>query len=248
MRKQLLLALFLALAALFVAPAPARAATLTLDNSTLTGLQDDIVGWGFTIQSTAVPDGASSIIPWLLISSVDFVPDPGFQPVGVFNGFLTMSPEVGVVIGPAAGNGEVNPWSEPFDNDLLTGIGSYQINDFQSLGDMTIGNIVVTYDMYNLSPLDPDFKGEINTLAVDQTMSAATSVTVGAAGATVPEPGTGMFVATALLGWLLAKPLRLSQMDFRRRSVRKWPALCHPSAGDRTITARDDECCDAVRR
>ena len=147
MRKQLVLALFLTLV-------PVRAATLTLDNSALTGVPDGIVGWGFTIQSTPVPDGAGSIIPWLLITGVDFVLDPGIDPVGNLASFLTMSPEVGQVIGPDMGNGEVNPWTEPFDADLFTGIGSYHINDFQSPGDMTVGNIVVTYDVYGLTPLD----------------------------------------------------------------------------------------------
>ena len=196
MRKQLVLAMFLALT-------PAAAATLTLSNSALFGLPDDIVGWGFTIEATPVQDGGGTIVPWLLISGVDYVPDPGIFPVGVFTPFLTVLPELNTVIGGMDDQGNPNPpWIEDFDNGLMTGIGSYQINDFQSPGDQTTGNIVVTYDMFSVSPDDPNFIPEDDTLATGLTMSAPTSVTV--TGLTdVPEPRTGILLSIAVAGWLV---------------------------------------------
>ena len=74
----------------------------------------------------------------------------------------------------------------------FTGIGSYHINDFQIAGDQTVGTIVLHYDLYRASPNDPAFDPTIDTLAVGQTVSAPSSVTVTA----VPEPGTGTLVGS----------------------------------------------------
>src|SRR5580765_6769430 len=102
MRKSIVHA-FLLIAA---AGAGAQAATLTLNNAALSGLPDATVGWGFTIES---PD-------WLLVTFADFVPDPGVDPVGVFTAFITQPPNSNMVVVPGS------PWTQPFDDLLMTGI------------------------------------------------------------------------------------------------------------------------------
>src|SRR5207244_687647 len=124
------------------------------------------------IQSTPIVDGAGPITPWLLITFADFVPDPGVDPVGLFTSFLTQPPESNVVIGPPAGNGEINPWTQAFHNGLLSGIGSYHINDFQVAGDRVTGTITLLYDLYRVSPNDPGFDPTADTISVGNTMSA----------------------------------------------------------------------------
>jgi hypothetical protein len=187
-------------AAVVVAVGTAGAATLTLDNPALSGQVDATVGWGFTIESTPVMDGGNLITPWLLITHADFVPDVGLDPVGVFTAFITQLPNSNNVVGPDDGNGEVNPWSQSFDNMLMTGIGSYVINDFQSPGDEVTGEIVLTFDLYRLSPDDLLFDSTVDTIAVDQTLSAVASVTVDAP---APEPGTIWLLAAggAVVAW-----------------------------------------------
>jgi hypothetical protein len=174
--KRLLLTMLIAGGAVITAPA----ATLTLANSgALFGAPDEIVGWSFTIESTPVQDGAQLITPWLLVTAVDFIPNAGVFPVGVFAPYLTLFPNSSTVIGPDTGAGELNPFSQTFSVALQTGIGAYHINDFQSAGDQVIGQIVVYYDSYRVSPLDPAFDPSTDTLAVGEALFADASVTVG---------------------------------------------------------------------
>jgi len=194
MRKHILFGCFAAALSVGVA----GAATLTFPGaSALQGLPDTTVGWSFRIESTPILDGGNLITPWLLITFADFVPDAGFNPVGLFTPFITQPPNSNAAIGPNTGNGEINPWIQPFNEALFTGIGSYHINDFQMAGDQVMGMIVLHYDLYRASPNDPAFDPTTATLAVGQTLSAPTSVTVTA----VPEPGTGTLLALAGLAW-----------------------------------------------
>src|SRR5262249_7328190 len=158
-RRTIMKTVYLSLLAALIA-LPSHAATVVLNQAALAGLPDETVGWGFTI--TADPN------QWILITHADFVPDPGFNPVGVFTAFITQPPNSNIVVGANSGNGEVNPWTQAFDNALLTGIGSYHINDFQSLGDRVEGAIVLSYDAYSRSPNDPAFDPTSDILALGQ--------------------------------------------------------------------------------
>jgi hypothetical protein len=190
---------------LFLAATGAHGASLILndgvfDTGDLFGLPGDTVGWGFSLLSTPILDGSTTIPVWLVVSNVDFVPDAGVFPVGVFTPFMT---NTFTVIGPDDGNGEVNPWTQAFDPINQTGVGSYIINSFQNIGDTVTGNIVVTFDEYSTSPLDPAFDPTLDLVQSSLTVSAEASVTVGQA---APEPATWLFSLTGML--LLAGHLR----------------------------------------
>lgn len=186
-------------AGILLAAAPAHAG-LVLDRSLLEGDPGETVGWGFELTSTPITDGASTITPWLLVTAADFVPDPDVYPVGVFTPFITGYFDV---VGPDTGNGEVNPWSQPYQNTpLQTGIGSYEINSFQTPGDLVTGYIVLIYDLYRVSPNDPAFLPETDIIATGLTMSAPASVLVSDPLA-VPEPSSLLLLAAgAALLWL----------------------------------------------
>jgi len=181
----------------------APAATLTIPNGgALIGAPGDLAGWDFTIESTPVQDGAATVTPWLLISYVEFIPDPGLFPVGVFTAYLELRQNSAVVVGPDSGTGEVNSWSQPFHATLQTGLGEYRINGFQSPGDAVTGRMVVYYDAYRESPNSALFDPGTDTLEVGLSMSAPVSVTV-TGDAPVPEP------ALPLASGLVALALRL---------------------------------------
>lgn len=189
------------------------AATLSLDASTLYGLPGQTVGFGFAITSTpdAIYDRGN--IPYLVITSADLQTDLGSYPVGVFTPFLATS---FTVIGPDAGGGEVNPFSQHFDDSLMTGIGSYAINAFQAIGDMAQGNIVLTYDEYSVSPNDPGFDPTLDTLLNGQLLTAPVTVIVGTAPASVPEPAAPLLIGIGLAAGIpgrrrIAKVLRSTQ-------------------------------------
>jgi len=164
-----------------------HAATLTVVPSALFGAPGDTVGWGFTITSPTIPNGNGTITPWVLVSNADFIPDPGQFPVGVFMPFITL-PQNFQVIGPDTGNGEADPWSQPFDNLAQTGFGAYAINSFQSPGDEVTGELVLMFDMFRRSPNDPAFDPVTDTIAVGETATANVSVTVTGGVTEAPEP------------------------------------------------------------
>jgi hypothetical protein len=192
-----------------------HADTLTVMPGALFGAPGDTVGWSFTITSPAIQDGTHTITPWLLVSNADFIPTPGQFPVGVFMPFITL-PQNFQVIGPDTRNGEVNPWSQAFDNLAQTGFGSYTINSFQSPGDAVTGELVLMFDEFRLSPDDPKFNPVVDTIAVGQTATADVSVTVTAGAAEAPEPavtwscGLGLCVL-GLIGRVRLRAIRRRQ-------------------------------------
>lgn len=194
--------IFRALSLTALALTAAGAATLTLDSSALYGPPGATVGWGFTIQSTPIDDNGATITPWLIVTFADFVPDPGVYPVGIFTPYITLFPNNTTVIGPDTGNGELNPWSQTFDQALMTGIGEYDINSFQLPGDQVTGSIVLDYDEFRVSPNDPSFNPDTDTIATGQTLAAAASVKV------TPEPGTLSLLALAAIAALSMRSRR----------------------------------------
>jgi hypothetical protein len=183
----------------------ANAATFTLDTTTLYGLPGDTVGWGFTITSTPDTTYDNGNTPYLVITGADFVLDPGSYPVGVFTPFIIQSFQP---VGYPAGNGEVNPWTQTFDEAQMTGIGSYEINDFQSIGDTATGKIELTFDEYSVSPNSPLFDPDLDGVAYGQTISAMTTVIVGPAPVTVPEPAPALAIGGGLLLAIAARRRR----------------------------------------
>jgi hypothetical protein len=180
----------------------------SIDNPNLFGPPGATVGWDFSVTSAPVQVGLTMITPWAVITDAEFDLDPGVFPVGVFTGFINQPPPGAPcsppspplnVIGPDTGCGEMNPWSQTFDNTLQTGTGSYVIDTFQIPGNGATGEIALTYDEYSVSPFDPSFDSTMDTLATGMTVSVPVSVTVTA----TPEPASavpaGMVVGLLLL-------------------------------------------------
>jgi hypothetical protein len=161
---------------------PDQAATLTLApvNGQLFGNAGDTVGWGFTIINDA---------DFLVVTSAAFDPSSG---LGTFTDFI--SADNFIVVGPSPESTSV---SQAFDPTAMRGIGSFTIGGSALPGESATGQIVLTYDLFRLSPNDPNFNPDTDLITTDNTLSADASVTV-AGGAAVPEPRE-----TALMGLVL---------------------------------------------
>ena len=157
--------------------------SLTLDPVTgsRAGYPGATVGWGFTLVNDT---------DYLLATGADFVLDPASPVIGTFADF---SGYQSFVVGPSP---ETPQWQQTFDAWAHTGIGSFTVDPDAVAGLVAFGNIVLTYDLYNLSPNDPSFDPESNLISTGNHLVAPASVTVAA----VPEPSTFLLLGCGLAG------------------------------------------------
>ena len=160
--------------------APAQATeTMTLlpVNASLAGLPAMTLGWGFTI---------SSDTNYLMVFDVSFGSTAGW---GEFIGYTT---DLGsFVIAPG------ESVTHFFNQALQTGVGSYYIHPDAVPGPVASGTIDVTYGLFTVSPNDPLFNPDTDTLSLNNVFSNPASVTVNAP---VPEPSTFLLLGAGLGG------------------------------------------------
>jgi PEP-CTERM motif len=173
------------------------APTLTLDpvGGAITGVAGSTVGWGFTLTNLGSD--------FAVITGSDFcvgpITSPCSNPLGTYTDFVGQQ---FFVLGPSP---ESSSLSQSFDLLALTGVGSFFINPLAQPGDKAIGQIVLSYDLFSLSPNDPNFDPIADTLSNGNFLMAPASVTVTKSTVSTPEPGSLFLLATGLAGCLLAK-------------------------------------------
>jgi len=96
-----------------------------------------------------------------------------------------------VVAGPSNGFGDGPTVSQNFNALNMSGVGSFAISPSATIGDFVLGNIVLTFDVYSVSPNDPSFDPTLDTLAKSLQLSAGAQVDV------TPEPGSLLLLLTA---------------------------------------------------
>lgn len=169
----------------------AHGASITLipPGGALTGTPGSTVGWGFSLTNTT---------DFLQITSSEFCLDSSgvttacqLPTIGTYTDFIGPN-------GPVAGPPPESPTvTQAFDLGTQQGAGSFTISAAAPVGAQNTGQIVFFYNLYSVSPNDPNFNPVTDTLATDQTLTAAASVTVvGATG--VPEPATFGFAGIAI--------------------------------------------------
>lgn len=150
---------------------PCQAATsLNLEPSSgfIEGKAGDTVGWGFLLTNTQ---------NYLVVTGVEFQSSTSS---GTFTDFIS-APDNFFVVGPGFGASTV--WGQTFDLGAQTGIGSFSIPNNQAPGTL-YGQIVLTYDLFTRSPLNPLFDPDTDTLSNGNLLAANTSIKINA----VPLP------------------------------------------------------------
>lgn len=184
--------IFLVVAAGFLVMPAWGGPTLTLSPSgDISGLPGSEIGWGFTITNDA---------DYIEITSSQFCLDPVDFPFctmpeeGTFTDFISQYNDI--VVGPPGGT-DPDTASQDFDPTLLTGIGSFDVSPSATPTAEDIGEIVLTYDVYDA---DPNTSPDANQLASDLVLAADATVTVQEAAVAAPEPGSFFPAAGAFLG------------------------------------------------
>jgi hypothetical protein len=183
----------LLLAISFSGTGQAAAITLQLNpvNGQVSGAAAQTVGWGFTLSNSG-PD-------FLLVTGTSFAATP-LSSFGTYTDLLSPQITAGpsfLVIGPAP---EAPSLTEAFNAAGQTGIGEFTFAN-TAAGSVS-GNIVVDYSLFSVSPNDPTFNPDLDTVTPDATVSAPASLSVTAS---TPEPGTLAMVGIAGLICLLGR-------------------------------------------
>lgn len=167
----------IALASILFCGMSQAASTLALDppDGAIFGTPGATVGWGFTLTNTA---------DYLVISSASFTPT---TPLGTFADFSAFN---FFVVGPAPDSTSI---SQAFDVPSQTGIGSFAIDAGALVGAVASGQIVLSYDLYSVSPNNPLFNPDTDTLSNGNTLAVNASVTV------VPEPASLLLLTAGLI-------------------------------------------------
>ena len=184
MRYRFLLTVTLALS-LYV-PSAARATTLALDpvGGGVSGTPGTVVGWGFVLFNST---------DYVLVSQSEFVSATN---VGTYTDFISSNQSF--VVGPSP---ESDTWSQSFDATSGTGVGMFLIDPALTGPAHADGVILLTYDLYSVSPNSPDFNPDTDLISSGNSLSASASIDVLAP---VPEPALGFRVALVCLGICVA--------------------------------------------
>jgi hypothetical protein len=173
----------------------------------VSGTPGSTVGWGFTITNDA---------NYMEITSSQYCVNPVNFPVvcnpsalGMYNDFIGPN---GTIVGPPGGT-DPDTVSQSFDPIAMTGVGNFVINALDLVNSGDTGQIVLTYELYNLDPNDPNAVPLDN--GQEQVLSANASVTV--TGSSVPEPGTAGLMAAALAGLAVGLRKRIISRNLLKR-------------------------------
>jgi hypothetical protein len=164
---------------------------LTLIPPNLSGIPGSTVGWGFTIDNDA---------GYIEITSSQFCLNPVNFPLvcpspttGTYNDIISTPPE-DIILGPPGALDAPSSVTQGFNAVTDMGVGSFQIDPGATPGAVDSGEIVLTYNLSDLNPNNPNYDPNVDLISTGLVLSANASVTVNA----TPEPATAGLLAVAL--------------------------------------------------
>jgi hypothetical protein len=174
---------------------------LTLIPADLAGTPGSTVGWGFTIQNDAGYIEITS--SQFCLSSVNFplLCPSTFPTTGTYIDIISTPPE-DVILGPPGALDAPSSVTQDFNASTDMGVASFLIDPGATPGDSDVGQIVLTYNLSDLNPNNPNYDPNVDLIATDVVLSADASVTVLASA--TPEPVTAGLLAVALLAMGIA--------------------------------------------
>ncbi len=174
------------------------ALTLAPAGGAITGTAGSTVGWGFTLTNPGTD--------FAVITGSDFcvgtITSPCSNPLGSYTDFIGQQ---FFVLGPSP---ESSSMSQSLDLLALTGVGSFFINPLALPGDSATGQLVLSYDLFSLSPNDANFDPTIDTLSNGNFLITPASVTVTTPAVPTPEPSSWLLLASGLASAFLMSKLR----------------------------------------
>ena len=169
---------------------PGTVLTLSPAGGTVSGTQGATVGWGFTITNTT---------DFLEVTSSAFCASPVSPPfcigpaLGTYTDIIS-SESSPVIIGPSPESTSV---TQTFNASTPSGVGSFLIAASAANGSIDQGEIVLTYDLFSVSPNSPNFNPNLDTISTDNFLTARAAVGVNLI--TTPEPGPFALFAAGLI-------------------------------------------------
>ena len=156
-------------------------------NGVVSGTPGATVGWGFTLSNNA---------DYLVVTSASFTAPLS---IGTFTDYISQQ---FFVVGP--------PLRQEFDPILMTGIGSFAIDSNATIGSVVNNPIVLTYDLFSVSPNDPSFDPDTDTISNSNIVTASASVRV------IPEPASIVLFTVGLIGLRVSKTFNQGNKENRR--------------------------------
>jgi len=170
--------------------------TLTPAGGTISGTQGATVGWGFTIANSS---------NFLEVTSSEFCLNPVSLPfctgstLGTYTDIIS-SEFNPVVVGPTPESSSI---TQNYSLAMQTGAGSFKIASSAKNGSISNGEMVLTYDLFSVSPNDPSFDPNLDTISTDNFLTAAAAIAVNPQTVT-PEPASfGLALVGCISGGLL---------------------------------------------
>ena len=156
-------------------------------NGAVSGTPGATVGWGFTLSNDA---------DYLVVTSASFSAPLS---IGTFTDYISQQ---FFVVGP--------PLTQEFKPILMTGIGSFAIDSNATIGSVVNNPIVLTYDLFSVSPNDPSFDPDTDTISNSNIVTASASVRV------IPEPASIVLFTVGLIGLRVSKTFNQGNKENRR--------------------------------
>ena len=146
-------------------------------------------GWGFTFDN----DANFAVLSFST-----------FSPGTLLGGYVDYIPFQFEIVGPNLS------FNASLDLNLHTGLGEFDVSPSAVLNSVILGTLTLFYDLYSVSPDDPDFNPDEDLVSLSNSVTEDVAIVVQTPEVTpAPEPLSGAMAAVPLLGILGMRLIRI---------------------------------------